>query len=435
MMVQAWSTVVSVSVDLLAAAGIAYVLLAIFHVRRFRELAHAHGQYRPAISVMKPLCGGEPRLYECLRSFVDQEYPDFQIVFGVREASDPAVSVVARLRAEFPDRDITLVVDARIHGPNLKVSNLLNMLPACRHDVLVVADSDVRVGRQALATVVDSLENPRVGAVSCLYKGVPAAGHAARLGGLFINDWFLPSALVDEALNGVDGCFGPMIALRRRALAEAGGFEALVDYLAEDNRLGRLVRRAGWEVRLSHHAVETMVEEADLRGLISHEVRWGRTVRACRAADHALSVITFPLPLLLVPLFLVPTSLTLVLVSAYVGLRVVLHQVVRRRFVLSASPFSPWLVPVRECLCFAVWAVSLLGQRVTWRGRVYRITAEGRLIPTVRGLDSYRWYQARAASERNPLRTKSKLRADGMVSETSLETGSACQEPATAVVE
>jgi len=364
----------------LALAGGAYLLIALAVVGRFRPGAadDTAGRFTPPVTILKPLCGDEPHLYECLSSFCRQDYPAYQIVFGIRDANDPAKRLVERLIAEFPDADLSLVCDARIRGPNLKVSNLINMMGACRHDIVVISDSDVVVDRHALAAAVAPLAESGVGAVTCLYAGAAVAGLASRLGALYINDWFLPSALVDHALSGVDGCWGPLTAVRRMALADAGGLEALVGYLADDNRLGRLLRQSGWEVRLSPHVVHTTSAETSLAELVSHEVRWGRTVRTCRARDHLLSLVTFPLPVLLALLAAAPTWWGAGLTGLFLALRFALHFSVRARLGWPGRR-SAWLLPVRELLCFVVWAISLVGSRVNWRRRTYRITADGGL--------------------------------------------------------
>ena len=177
----------------LALAGLSYLGLSLRHVLSFRQQTEVPDiAILPPVSVLKPLCGAEPRLYDCLRSFCEQDYPDFQIVFGVRESGDPAVAVVERLIAEFPHRDIALVCDARLHGANLKISNVMNILPSCRHDILVVSDSDVAVGPHCLrALVADAVADPLVGAVSCIYRGVPTQGWASVLGALNINAWIV----------------------------------------------------------------------------------------------------------------------------------------------------------------------------------------------------------------------------------------------------
>ncbi|HXP96777.1 MAG TPA: bacteriohopanetetrol glucosamine biosynthesis glycosyltransferase HpnI [Telmatospirillum sp.] len=378
-------SVVSIGLYGLALAGLAYLLLALKHVLCFHKETPRHdGVISPAVTVMKPLCGDEPGLYDCLRSFFLQDYPAYQLVFGVRDAGDAAVAVVNRLRAEFPNQDVAVVIDARIYGANLKVSNLINMMPSCRHDMLVVADSDVAVGSDALTSVVAQISSEGVGAVSCLYQGRPLAGPVSRLGALYINDWFLPSVLVDVSLSGVDGCFGALMAFRREALASVGGFHAVADHLAEDNLLGRLIRLRGWQVRISSYTVDTMVSENRLSSLVDHEVRWSRTVRSCRPRDHILSVTTFPLPLLLIFLAVEPSILGCFLVALHVGLRLALHFAVRVRFSRGVAGRA-WmadaaLVPLREVLCAMVWVMSLLGQNVRWRNREYRITRDGHLV-------------------------------------------------------
>lgn len=366
--------------SLFAPMAVAYQALAIRHVRRFHRAPVPAVSFQPPVSLLKPLCGDEPRLYECLRSFCTQDYPAFQLVFGVRSANDPAVATVRRLQAEFPALDLTLVTDAREHGVNPKVSNLINMMAACRHDVLVVADADVEVGRHALAAVVAPLADPTVGAVTCPYQGVPVNGIAARLGALHISDYFLPATVVDEALGGVDGLFGPLSALRRSALAAIGGFAAVRDHLAEDNRLGRLIARTGWRVVLSRHTVDTMVGETSLAALLRHEIRWARTGRSCRGAAHLMLPITFPLPFLLGLLALQPSWAAGGAVLLIGLLRLVLHYSLRQRFRMR-FPASPWLLPLRETLSCAVWLASLVDGPVRWRDHEYRLLKNGQLRP------------------------------------------------------
>ena len=229
---------------------------------------------------------------------------------------------------------------------------------------------------------MSTLADPNVGAVTCLYQGAPNLNTVSRLGALYINDWFLPSVLVDVGLNGTDGCFGALTLVRAQALKEAGGFAALSDYLAEDHRMGRLIRDAGWKLALSDLPVDTMVEETSLSTLLSHEIRWGRTVRACRPLDHVLSLVTFPLPVLMLLWAAAPSWGGLAMLAFHMGLRLGLHYAVHSRFPLPA-PVTPWLVPVRESLCCLVWAISLLRGSVTWRGRTYTVDSDGRMTPQI----------------------------------------------------
>ena len=171
----------------------AYLITAIFGVwqfRRIHELAPRHVAAGPGVTVLKPLCGDEVELLENLRSFCDQDYPDFQVIFGLSSDKDPAILKVKELMGEFQEHDISLVVDERVHGSNLKISNLLNMLDHAKHDILVIADSDMRVERDYLQIVAATFDDPCVSAATCLYSGTARGGLPSTLGAMFINDWF-----------------------------------------------------------------------------------------------------------------------------------------------------------------------------------------------------------------------------------------------------
>jgi len=367
---------------LTASTGWAFLGLSLRQALNFKECRNAPetGNF-PAVSVLKPLCGSEPRLYECLRSFCDQNYPDYQIVFGVRSVDDPAVAVVDRLRAEFPHRDITLVSNDSVHGTNLKISNLINMMSACRHDFLVVSDSDVEIGRDGLrAIVAPMVQDTGIGAVSCLYTGQATAGWVSRLGELYINGWIVPSVLLDKSINNIDCAMGAVLLLRRSALDSIGGFASVADHLADDQEIGNLLTHAGWRVHLSHYTVATMVDETSLISLIRHEIRWAQTVWITRPLDHILSVTTCLLPLFLLQLALAPSVVGGVAVGLYLILRLILASALNRR-VSFAHPMALWLVPVRECLCFLVWAACMTSRKIVWRGQPFRLLGCGRLVP------------------------------------------------------
>jgi ceramide glucosyltransferase len=362
----------------IGAASIAYLLLALWRVAKYRPPDLTPIGILPAVTVLKPICGAEPGLYACLRSFCEQDHPRVQVIFGVCDAGDPAIAVIERLIGEFPGRDLALVIDPAVHGSNLKVSNLINMYGAARHDIIVVSDSDTLVRRDCLSRVAAPFADPLTGAVTCLYKGAPLGGLASRLGALFINDWFLSSALVDAGRREVAYCFGPVTAIRRQALAAIGGFRRLASHLADDFLLGRLVAGLGYRVRLSECIVETVVAE-DFRSLLRHELRWARTVKTVRPGEHFLSVVTQPLPLLLMLLLPHPSLAGMTVLGTAVALRIALHFLVHRRF-RAGEAVAPWLVPPRECLCFAIWVWSFLGRDIHWRQGRFAIARGGVLV-------------------------------------------------------
>jgi ceramide glucosyltransferase len=251
---------------------------------------------RVGVSVLKPLCGAEPRLYENLRTFCDQRHGNFQLVLGVSSPDDPAIAVVRRLQAAYPRHDIELAVDTRVHGSNLKVSNLINMAARARHDVIVIADSDIAVEADYLDSVAAPLADPRVGVVTCLYVAQSVGGFWPRVGALFINEWFAPSVRVAHAAGSRRFGFGATLALRRATLERIGGFDALKDCLADDYWLAERVRALGLSTVLSRVMVATDVIEPTFSALWQRETRWLRTIRSVNPLGFASLIITFPTP-------------------------------------------------------------------------------------------------------------------------------------------
>ena len=356
---------------LLALASIAYLVIAIRAVARFpRSLRTAvTGSFQPPVTVLVPAHGAPPGLYRCLRSICDQRYPNFQVVFGLHTPDDPARAVIEGLIAEFPGHDLSLVIDSRMIGANPKNCNLANIYPSARHDVIVMVDSDVRVEPDFLTGVVAPLADRAVGGVTCLYKAAAEPNFPSALGALAINDWFIPSAIVDLGMREIDICYGAAIAVTREALEAIGGFEAMASAVAQDFVFGQRLTQHGYRIALANDVVETIMAEPSLGSLFRHELRWNRAVRACRPRDHLLSVVMQSLPLSTLLLMLPGLSVGAIgPLVAMVGLRIALHYTVRVRIPI-AGPAQPWLVPVRECASFGIWAASFLTRRVRWGAR------------------------------------------------------------------
>jgi ceramide glucosyltransferase len=348
------------------AAGHGFVALAATAASFRRSQVLPENRDRQPVSILKPLCGAEPRSYENLRSFCVQDYPDFQLVCGVRDANDPAIAVVRRLQREFPALDLDLVIDPRLHGGNYKVSNLINILPRCRHDRLVLADSDICVAPDYLAELVAPLTDPSVGVVTCLYRGRAASGVWSRLGALFIDDWFAPSVWVAHLFGSQAFAFGATIALRRETLTAIGGFEAIADQLADDYRLGELTRRLGLRTVLSRHSVTTDVVEVDPKSLFEREVRWLRTIRSIQPLGFAFCFITFSLPLALGGVLLAPEApAAKVSLGVTLAARLALHVIQRRRAGGNVLSEIGLLVP-RDFLNLVLWGASFASRRVRW---------------------------------------------------------------------
>jgi ceramide glucosyltransferase len=335
----------------------------------------------PPVTVLKPLCGAEPGLYENLRSFCTQDYPQFEIVFGVRDSTDPACLEVGRLAAEFPGLPIKLVVDPELHGSNRKVSNLINMLPHARYDVLAMADSDACVGSDYLTTVTAPLRHSDVGLVTCLYCGIPTKGIWSRLGAMYINEWYMPTVLLTWLFGYQGYVSGQTLCIRRDTLQAIGGLQVLANQLAEDYRLGELVRGLKLRIVLSPYLLNGEHHEPDLRSMSRHELRWMRTIRALRPRSFIGMFVTFSLPLALLGIICAASARSVslaawVLFAVILIARMMLH--FTHRLLGNRSLWSDfWLLPVRDLLLCWVWCRSLFTSRVNWRGNEFDVGADG----------------------------------------------------------
>ncbi|HEV3180485.1 MAG TPA: bacteriohopanetetrol glucosamine biosynthesis glycosyltransferase HpnI [Steroidobacteraceae bacterium] len=363
----------------LAALAMGYTILASIALRVRRAPEHPVSLPVPPTTILKPLCGSEPGLYEGLRSLCEQSTAGMQIICGVRDADDPALHAVRRLQREFPRLDLQIAANPTQHGASAKVSNLINMLPFARHDYLIIADSDVRVTPDYLERVTAPLLKEGVGIVTCLYRGCPRPGLWSLLGSLFINEWFMPSARVAALLGSRSFAFGATIALRRETLARIGGFTAIVDQLPDDYRLGELTRRAGLRTVLSEAEVETGVDEATLGDLVRHELRWLRTIRTVRPLGYALSGVTFGLPAGILGAVLAGGSrATLVMLAITALARVMIDSAPRKSYSFLAQLC---LVTLNDLLAFSLWCWSFATRRVQWRHARYRVARDGTAHP------------------------------------------------------
>jgi ceramide glucosyltransferase len=335
-------------------------------------------QGSPPVSILKALCGAEYGLYEQLRSFCTQCYPQFQLIFGVRDAHDPALTVVERLRGEFPALDIETVIDQTLHGSNHKISNLMNMLPRARHELLVMADSDILVPEDYLARILPPLGEARTGLVTCPYLGRPRINAASILGAMFINEWFMPAVRLAARFGSQNFVSGATIALRREVLEAAGGLAALVDQLADDYRLGELMRARALQVVLSDLTVYTAVEESSLRALCRHELRWLRTIQSVQPLGFACLLPTLGLAPALLGAALAGFNTPAMALLAITALaRLVLH--FRDRAVGGSVWRGLALLPLRDVLLSLLWCWSFCSRRVTWRDQRYGISQDGSL--------------------------------------------------------
>lgn len=357
----------------LSAAAIAYRLLAIWAVATWHPVSGPGWPGTTRVTVLKPLCGLEDGLEAALASFVGQETRQpVRFIFGAARGDDPALALARRVAGDFPACRAEFVADGAVHGPNLKVSNLVNMARGGLDDLVVISDSDVVIPPGALQAAIDALSASGIGGVTSLYRGRPGlAGEPTRsFGAWYLDYWSLPMAALHARLGALDVTYGPLTALRGEVLGQGGGLAGLAAHLCDDAALGRLVLASGMKLGFAPHVAETLVNDASPRDLFAHELRWSRTDRGEHPIGNLATVVSHPGPLLLL-LLLQPGWMAALGIALPVLLRWALARLVERRFGRADSAARIGLIGVvlRDLACFAVWLRGLTASSVEWRGR------------------------------------------------------------------
>lgn len=361
----------------LTGAGLLQSIAGWAALSRFRARRVADARSLPPVTILKPLHGDEPLLEDALASACQQDYPAFQIVFGLQDPDDAALPVLRRLRDRFPHVHMDVVVDRTQHGANRKIGNLINMMPLARHDVLVIADSDMHVAPDYLRRLVAALDQPGAGLVTTVYAGLAAdRGLTAQLGAAQINHAFLPGALLARALGRQD-CLGATMALTRGTLERIGGMRALVDHLADDAVLGRLVRAEGLGIVLADTVPATTVPETQLPALFQHELRWARTVKSLVPTEFAFSAVQYPLAWAALAVCLSGgQGWAWALFGVAWAVRAVIAHLLERDLEIGAA-LTIWCLPLRDMLSVMVILASYRTRRVAWRGQVMMASRPG----------------------------------------------------------
>ncbi|MFP4832243.1 bacteriohopanetetrol glucosamine biosynthesis glycosyltransferase HpnI [Paraburkholderia sp. BR10879] len=366
---------------LCAVVGIIYTCTASALVGRFFAREVATPQHFPAITLAKPLHGDEWHLEEHLASFFEQDYPgEVQYLFGVHDARDEALNAIERLRTRYPDAHITVVADSRLYGPNRKIANLVNMLEQAEHDVLCFADSDVLVDKNYLRQVVGALQQPGVGLVSAVYRGLCAPGFWPRVASALTNYHFLPGVVTGLAIGRARPCFGQSIAMTREMLDRIGGLAQFAHHLAEDHAIGEAVRRAGAEVSIPPILVRHACVENTFAKLFAHELRWSRTVRAADRSGHLGAVLMHPFALAMLAVALSGGAAPAWILAA-VALCARAWLIWRTDRATGDKSSGLLCLPLWEMVQFAIYVASFCSSGVVWRGTRFRVDRNGMLSP------------------------------------------------------
>jgi ceramide glucosyltransferase len=374
----------SIVAAVVALCGMGFYVLCVWSARSFlRSSRKPAPAFAPPVSILKPLRGVDPQMYESFRSHCVQDYPEYEIIFGVSDMDDPAVEAVHRLMREFPHCHIKLVVCPAVLGNNRKTSNLAQMLPQARYEHLLINDSDIYVTPDYLRGVMASFAQPQVGMVTCPYRGIAADTLGSKLESIGISTDFIPGVLAARGIEGgIHFALGSTLAISRTALDTIGGLVPLVNYLADDFELGYRVSEAGLSVVLADVVVETHLPAYSFRGFFEHQLRWARSTRDSRRMGYIGLILTFGLPWAMLSALLSPTAwwswtvlaaalVLRVAVALQVGLGVVHDRAVWRHL---------WLLPLRDLVAFMVWFASFADNKVRWRGDIF-VLENGKIRP------------------------------------------------------
>ena len=367
--------IVAVSLWLFSLGYLFFALIAIEHFNYKKNKKTIMENFQPSVTILKPIYGLDPDMLDNLRSFCQQDYPQYQVIFGIQDKNDPALSIVEEITKEFSKSDVSYIISTKRHGTNHKVSNLINMYPYVKHEYILIADSDMRVSKNFLTQVISPFSDTKIGAVTCLYNGIAKDKIASKLNAMFINNWFLPSVLISQILQPIKYCLGATMIVKRNILKKIGGFESLSNHLADDYMLGKLISNFGYKIHLSDYIVENIVEETSFKNLILHELRWARTLKRIEPLGYALTFLTDSLVLSIfagITLFITTESFILLCLPIVItlSLRVLLHNSANK-MINSKRISEIWLIPLHDILSFWIRIISYIGNSVRWRNNIF----------------------------------------------------------------
>ena len=371
--------ILATALAILLTGSLVYCVLIVVATRRFLSTTLPAPGKTPLISVLKPLCGHDDGLEENLRSFMVQDYPEYEVLFGIHRQDDPAVAVAEKIISEFSGRiSARIIVTGESPIPNAKAFSLNRMVREARYDVLVMSDSDVRVTPSLLSHLAQELQDDHVGLISCPYRAVPGKSLWSRLEAIGMNTELLGGVMVARMIEGMRFALGCTVAVRRSVLEDMGGFGYLQEFLAEDFVIGQRAAELGHGVLFSSYVIEHRIGSQSMMRNLGHRMRWARSTRRSRPIGYWGQIFTYPLPLALLLWGLYPSTwlvvlLTLILrgVAALATARSVVHDPVTQK--------QWWLLPVQDVIGFFIWISGFVGDTIIWRDRKCTVLRDGRL--------------------------------------------------------
>ncbi|MEA5503186.1 bacteriohopanetetrol glucosamine biosynthesis glycosyltransferase HpnI [Halotia wernerae UHCC 0503] len=374
--------IINVFLSILCLAAVLFYCYGIYAAIAFLNRPRLFNpKFHPPVSILKPICGLDRDAYTNLASFCQQDYLEYQVIFAVRDRQDPSIEVVQQIIRGFPHLDLNLVVSDRIIGANLKVSNLSNAVSIAKHEILVIADSDIQVEKDYLLRVIQPLQDDKVGVVTCLYRS-SAPGWVATLEAIKTATDFHAGVLVSNHLEGIKFAFGSTIVIRKQVLEKIGEFEAIADYLADDFMLGYLPAQAGYKVVLSDYVVKHILATSSLTDAIQRQIRWARCIRVSRPWGYLALLFTYGTVTSLLLLMstggsilgwsgLIITWIMRLIMGWVVAIKVLRDQV-SQKFL--------WVIPISDLIQFAIWCYGFVDGTIEWRGQRLKLTKGGKLV-------------------------------------------------------
>jgi ceramide glucosyltransferase len=356
--------------------------VSVVYFRAKKKELFVRPDYSPAISILKPVRGLDREAYENFASFCQLDYPQYEILFSVNDADDPAIPVIEKLRADFPERNIRLILGVPPIGASSKVNKLCRLAQEAIYDLLVISDSDVRVEPNYLWDIAAPFADPKVGAVTVFFRSLIAGSMGATLDAAGSSVEFAASALLSQRLEGIHFTLGATMATTKERLAEIGGFEALANHYVDDHELGNRIAKQGYRVELARTPVSMVYPHETVRQFLRHELRWTIGLRNARPGGHSAIAFTFGLPWTILAALVAPSkTYAAVYMLTYLVLRYAVYLTVGVWGLKDATTRRKWwLAPLRDAVNFGVWIVSFFSNRISWRGLEFRVK-KGMLIP------------------------------------------------------